>query len=354
MFGVFRFILAFNVVAFHIAGIPTIGAYAVYSFFILSGFLMTTVMHKTYEYSIQGFKKYTLNRLLRLYPAYWLLLIISFLAFQFIGFDFSSEFHTKIRSPETITDILANLFMVFPEYRPVEYPVRLAPATWALTIELFYYLMIGLGISKNATLTNIWFAISCIYVLINMFIFENWVSGYGNIVSASLPFSLGAMLFYHKQTCYSFIKKISNQYAKIILVLFTLNVIISSLSGIYLLDIHWKIAIIGTYLNLGLSSLLIIVLLFDGKNLLNRDIDQFLGDLSYPIYIFHFSGALIASWLIFDSVERGLSINGFITFLFGSLITIIVSVIVNITINKNIKRIRTLIKNKKEVVKQTV
>jgi peptidoglycan/LPS O-acetylase OafA/YrhL len=244
--------------------------------------------------------------------------------------------------------------MVFPEYRPVEYPVGLTPATWALTIAFFYYLMIGLGISKNSTRTNIWFSISCIYVLVNIFVFKNWVSGYGNIVSASLPFSIGAMLFYHKQNCYTVIKKISNHYIKIILVLFTLNLVIPSLSGIYLLDIHWKIAIIGTYLNLGLSSLLIIVLLFNGKSLLNRDIDQFLGDLSYPVYIFHFSGALIASWLIFDSVESGLSINGFITFLFGSLITIIVSVIVNITINKNIKRIRTLIKNKKEVVKQTV
>ena len=61
MFGVFRLILAFNVVAFHIAGIPTIGRYAVYSFFILSGFLMATIMHKTYGYDVQGLKKYALN-----------------------------------------------------------------------------------------------------------------------------------------------------------------------------------------------------------------------------------------------------------------------------------------------------
>lgn len=47
-------LLAFEVVVFHLLSVPIIGRYAVMSFFVLSGFLMTTIMHQTYGYTLKG------------------------------------------------------------------------------------------------------------------------------------------------------------------------------------------------------------------------------------------------------------------------------------------------------------
>lgn len=343
MFGFFRLALAFNVVAYHIAGIPTIGKYAVYSFFILSGFLMTTIMKKTYGYTLVGFKRYFLNRFLRLYPIYWVLLIISFFLFLIIGFDFASSYHHKITLPQTTLDVIANIFFIYPEYRPVEYAVRLAPATWALTIELFFYFLIGLGISKTKSNTCLWFGFSILYVLYKIVFLNIFITGYGTILSASLPFSIGAMLYYYQKEIYNLLKKI-RYYIPIFLLLFVINLIIPVYSGIYVPDSHWKVELIGAYLNLALSSFLITILLFDGDKYFNKKVDRFLGDLSYPVYIFHITGAVTASWLIFGTVEKGLNANGFITFIIASVITIAVSIIVNHVLNKRIESKRNLVK----------
>ncbi|MFT5239279.1 MAG: peptidoglycan/LPS O-acetylase OafA/YrhL [Candidatus Promineifilaceae bacterium] len=77
MFGTYRALLAFMVVALHLGGVPIIGPYAVFGFYILSGYLMTTIMHTRYGYSPVGFLQYAVNRALRIYPAYWVSLIDS-------------------------------------------------------------------------------------------------------------------------------------------------------------------------------------------------------------------------------------------------------------------------------------
>ena len=343
MFGFFRLALAFNVVAYHIADVPAIGKYAVYSFFILSGFLMTTIMKNTYGYTLTGLKRYSLNRFLRLYPIYWALLALSFFLFLILGFEFTSSFHPKITLPQTMLDVLANVFFIYPRFHPVEFPVRLAPATWALTIELFFYFLIGIGISKNKFITYIWFGGSVLYVIYQAVFYKAFVSGYGTFLSASLPFSIGAMIYYYKEEIYNILKRIKF-YMLIILLLYVANLMVSVYSGIYFPSSHWKVELIGTYLNLALSTFLIIVLLFDGKKYCSRSMDKFLGDLSYPVYIFHITAGVIASWLIFGTVEKGLNANGVVIFITASFITIAVSICVNFFINKKIERKRNLIK----------
>lgn len=69
MFGTYRTILALMVVFLHLGGVPRIGAYAVFGFYCLSGYLMTLIMQTTYGYSFQGVIKYGINRFLRNYPS---------------------------------------------------------------------------------------------------------------------------------------------------------------------------------------------------------------------------------------------------------------------------------------------
>ena len=93
--GIYRFLLALNVVIFHLLGVPAIGPFAVFSFFVLSGFLMTLIMKETYGYSLSGLSKYAMNRFLRLFPSYWVLLLITILAIGLVGNSNSKAFHRQ-------------------------------------------------------------------------------------------------------------------------------------------------------------------------------------------------------------------------------------------------------------------
>lgn len=336
MFGVFRFILAVNVVIYHVLGIPSIGPYAVYSFFVLSGFLMTMIMQETYGYSLKGFKRYAINRFLRLYPVYWALLVIIAAIILIVGKDFSLVFHQAMQIPTSLGSWMANLFMIYPNFEPVLYPIRLAPATWALTIELAFYVAIGLGLSKSKQLTTIWFLFSLLWVLWTNFSTKDWGIGYGDIIVASLPFSLGALVYHYKSIVNSIINKVG---LGPILTMFTLNILIVVISYYVVGDKFWFFNAFGTWVNLIFSGLVTILLLEHGRSFLSKKIDRFLGDLSYPIYIFHWSGASLASWLIASNHK------GWI-FILGLILTILVSIFVNRIVNDNVEKLRNIVRPK--------
>jgi peptidoglycan/LPS O-acetylase OafA/YrhL len=334
MFGIFRFVLAVNVVIYHVLGVPAIGPYAVYSFFVLSGFLMTMIMQETYGYSLKGFKSYAINRFLRLFPVYWALLFIIVIVILIVGESFSLAFHPKMIIPNEPSSWMANLFMVYPSFEPSLYPVRLAPATWALTIELFFYLTIGLGLSKSKQLTTMWFLLSLSWVLWTNFSNSEWGIGYGDIIVASLPFSLGALVYHYKSLLNSIISKVG---IVPILTLFTLNILVVAISYYIVGDKFWFFNALGEWVNLIFSGLVTILLLEHGRSFLPKKIDRYLGDLSYPIYIFHWSGASLASWLI------GSNHKGWI-FLWGLSLTILVSIFVNRVVNDNVEKLRNIVR----------
>lgn len=286
---------------FHILQLPTIGPLAVYSFFILSGFLMTTILHNSYGYTLSGFKKYAINRFLRLYPTYWFLLLLIIFIIFLVGAEFAKESHSKMQMPTTITEWTANIGMLFIQFNPVEYSPRLAPPTWALTIELFFYTLIGLGVSKTKKITWIWFAASASYIVLTNLITGKLGTGYGNIFNASLPFSIGSLLFFYRIKLLALIKK-TPHCGKILTSIFLFNVCLTSVISAFSFEFFqqhgWKVEIISTWLNLPLSALMT-VLLFSirphSKRL--KELDLKLGDYSYPLYIFHTGAACLASWI---------------------------------------------------------
>jgi peptidoglycan/LPS O-acetylase OafA/YrhL len=339
MFGFFRLFLAVNVVIYHLLDVPAIGPFAVYSFFILSGFLMTMIMQQTYGYSLSGFKSYAFNRFLRLYPVYWALLVIVMFVIWLVGADSSLAFHPTMRIPNDFSSWMANLFMVYPRFEPVLYPVRLAPATWALTIELAFYLAIGLGLSKSKLLTTVWFLLSLAWVLWTNVSIGKWGVGYGDIFIASLPFSIGAMIYHYKSFVNIFINKVG---VIPILAIFSINILTVVASHYVWSEKFWFFNAVGTWVNLIFSGLMIILLLEHGRIFFSKQTDRFLGDLSYPVYIFHWSGASLASWLITSDHNKG-----FWVFFLGLGLTILISIFVNKCVNDNVEKLRNIIRPKK-------
>lgn len=76
-FGTWRLLLAVLVALSHLwAGmIDGYAAYAVWGFFVLSGYLMTYVLSRKYGFGAAGLKAYAFNRFIRIMPGYYLALI---------------------------------------------------------------------------------------------------------------------------------------------------------------------------------------------------------------------------------------------------------------------------------------
>ena len=338
MLGIYRFILALNVAIFHLLGVNAIGPYAVFSFFILSGFLMTLIMHESYGYSVSGIKKYALNRVLRLFPVYWALLITTLLIILWVGEEKSANFHAAMAIPDTTREWLSNIFLMFIAERPIEVTPRLAPATWALTIELFFYFLIGLGISRTKTVTIIWLLVSLLYT-IYFNVTHHLGIGYGTVMSASLPFALGACAYHFKDAIFRFVE--NYRLAFPLFVCFLLNLIVAASSKLILPeDIAWKAGVICVFSNLALSVFMTVVL-FKNDKIFRNSTTKMLGDLSYPLYIFHWSGALLAAYLLNDISREN---SPFTVFLIGLVMTLILSAIIERTLASKVELIRRRIK----------
>ena len=149
MFGFYRTFLALLVVAHHLLNLTIIGHYAVHGFFILSGYLMTFVMHNSYGYRIEGKIFFAINRILRLFPIYWFVLFLSILIIMYWGEESSSQYRQFIFLPNSFSAIFQNFSLIYLHWFPGSVSPRLSPPTWALTVELIFYFLIALGVSKT-------------------------------------------------------------------------------------------------------------------------------------------------------------------------------------------------------------
>ena len=286
MFGTYRTFLALMVVALHLGGVPKIGAYAVFGFYCLSGYLMTLIMQNNYGYTINGVGKYALNRFLRIYPIYWFSALFSLALIGYLGNDYTSGYHRAIYMPDDFLAIAKNVLLFFPF---METP-RLTPPAWALTVEIFFYILIGLGISRNKRFTLAWFAISVLYHVGALAFQLGWTHRYFTVFAASLPFSSGALIFHYRSELTAHIQRLPEnllRYLPFIL--------------LFMILLNWSLgAALGQsagfffYSNYVLCAVMVAVLL-DRRELpfINLGLDKWLGDFSYPIYLIHYQVGMV-------------------------------------------------------------
>lgn len=278
MFGLYRTLLAVLVVIHHLYLVPLIGKFAVHGFFILSGFLMTYGMHNRYGYSAAGRIRFIKARALRLYPAYWVAAAFSLSVIVAMGAQ-ATAFRSTLYVPTTPVEIFENLTFLYLDWYPNRVQPRLSPATWALTIELFYYALICIGISSNRALTWVWFAVSAFY----HFAVTGLDNTYYHILSGSLPFSMGALIYHYREKV-------------------RFGVSMPWVWGVGGAVAILPLAVIGSfYLNMVVAAGFIIVLMNAGQD---RG-DTRLGDFSYHIYILHWPVAvLVYTALGYDSPNK--------------------------------------------------
>lgn len=292
MFGFYRLFLAFLVVLLHLYGVPKYGNYAVFAFFILSGFLMTTIMHNQYEYNLKGRFSFAINRILRLYPMYYYAALVSIVLIIIIGSDLSI-YNRKLYLPESIESIFSNLTMIFLNVIPHRVDPILSPATWAITIELLYYALICIGISKTKERVLVWLAFSLLYFAYAYYA-KTATWRYAAIPAGSLPFAVGSYIYFIKQNAFAFFKRCRIDSPYLWLMIFIVNPFFAIMfeSNIILNEVFF-------YINIISGAALTCVLFFKGFSFLNKKWDTVLGDYSYPFYLLHYQAGAIVTFLIF-------------------------------------------------------
>ncbi|WP_299255330.1 acyltransferase [uncultured Cytophaga sp.] len=277
--GSFRYVLAIFVLTSHLwAGMPQgFAAYAVWGFFLLSGFLMTLVLNEKYTFSTTGIKKYFYNRALRIYPMYWIAMILgsgTMLYLNTLQYDFKQLNH-EFGFPDTLVNWVSNIVLL-PTYF-LENPV---PVANALRIEVFYYfIIILLAIDKRIAWLG--FFVGLVWNIYLLFIsysekVDTFGLRYATLGPCSIAFAGGAILYHYK----SFFGRFSNK---------NLSLITWMLNGLIWFKLPQYPWGIGIYISLALSAWVVISLYKEKAN----KMDLILGDLSYPVYLLHSTLGLI-------------------------------------------------------------
>jgi peptidoglycan/LPS O-acetylase OafA/YrhL len=267
----------------HLGGLGMLGGYAVFGFYILSGYLMTLIVHGTYGYSLAGFGRYAVNRFLRIYPIYWVACALSVALIVVFGAELAHALHPAIAMPDDLSALLTNLFILFEHSTSP----RLTPPAWALTVELFFYVAIGLGLSRTRFTTALWLGAAALYTVIVNYRDMGLYYTYYSIPAASLPFATGALIYHYREAFIKSAQVLNGAYLPLALFsLLLLNYAISRELGV--------VRSYGFYVNYILNALLVVSLA--GRQsipLLSARQDRWLGDLSYPIYLIHYQAALL-------------------------------------------------------------
>lgn len=346
MFGTFRTLLSILVTIGHLFGPVQLGIYAVFGFYILSGFLMTTIMHESYSYTFEGRKKYLINRFLRIYPTYWFTILISICIFIFLGDDISS-YSTRMYLPNSFISWIGNILLLFSSnIKP-----HFSTPAWTLTVELFFYLAICCGISKSKKITLAWLTCSLIYTVYLLITEPNhWQARYSPIQAASLPFSIGSSIYYYQEYLKYFLEKIYLNKPLLWFAMIILNFRIS-----FFLEKQCNINFLftfGMYINLIIMVFAITSLIDKSFPLTSESLDKKIGSISYSIYLHHLQIGALLYVLYFKNIigepvtyERLMTWGGFM-FLISSLVVIILlSFFVVWLIDDRVDILRKKIKN---------
>ena len=344
MFGIWRTLLAIEVVIYHLIDVPVIGEYAVFGFFVLSGFLMTAIMQQTYGYAPVGVLNYLQNRALRLYPNYWFAAIISFLTIFVLGPAAVSAYNPHMIMPPTPGAWLENFTMIFFGWFPKDHLARLVPPAWALTVEIFYYVLIGLGASRTRKSTIIWVSASVIYVVGAYAGGGGGPNLYSAVPAGSLPFAMGAFTYHYRDTIQNALSdmRFTNPWPFIVTrwISCALFTIANAATGF-----GWLISL-GNYVNVAISVLIVCTLYHAKPGPALRRVDRDIGDFSYPIYLLHWQMGAVASAVLFGSLIRGPTLEGIAAAGLGLALTILLGLVCARLIDPTIETLRARVRQR--------
>ena len=161
--GLFRILFALSVLNYHSAAFFGIfffnSALAVESFFIISGFYMSLIICEKYK-GKNSYISFLSSRFLRLYPSYFVVLLVIFIASLFISqvhtYDPISYISTLLSSHMNI-QYLYHLFIIIVNNLTLNYFTLtisqgfdlLIPPAWTISMEILFYILAPFIVKRN-------------------------------------------------------------------------------------------------------------------------------------------------------------------------------------------------------------
>jgi peptidoglycan/LPS O-acetylase OafA/YrhL len=329
--GIIRLLLALLVVLDHSRAFPSLelpgGPFAVKVFFIISGFYMTLILTKKYT-GKGSYNLFITNRFLRLYPIYWFVVgltiffsIGSYLIYgswlrlvPYVAYNEYMNFPTIgflgltnliLFGQDLVMFLGLNLdtggmFLTsnFVNTHPQFHEFLLIPQAWTVGMELLFYLVAPFIVTRKLRFVTLLIAISILSRIYIYFVLgmqhDPWT--YRFFPNELALFLIGTVSYH----IYKYIRKnpINKNINKMIFIVYMFVLIFyNQLPAINsILDI--KSVLFYTLTGLSIPS---IFLLTKSSNIDNR-----IGDLSYPIYLVHMLIIYVASLVI---KEFGLNIH---------------------------------------------
>lgn len=334
MLELYRFVLALCVVQGHLlaAGAPALAWQAVFSFYVLSGFLMTLVLNEVYGFGARSFARFFANRVLRLFPAYWAVLLAT--AFYVLWVSPANQLNGALNLPQTAMEWLANIFMVglvgVDAGQVVAY--RLVPTAWSVAIEIFCYALLAVYFARSAmrllAMLGTGLAITAWH-----FLRQIWTSAadYGfmdhyTVLQAGLiPFAVGGLAYFARRSPWC---QPSRGRIGVLGLLLLLNGGLAALS-----EFHRYVS--GLYAVVALNFALIPMLFRHDEVHGKRAWQLTLGGMAYPLFIVH--------WLIGTLVFlawSSLAPRGAAHFLLSLVASLVVSLALYVGVDRHVETLR--------------
>ncbi|WP_143757471.1 acyltransferase family protein [Burkholderia singularis] len=293
MLGALRSFLALIVMAAHLGRwIDLTATYAVSTFFVISGYLMTATLQRNYGFGARGFVRFFANRFLRLYPMYW---VAAAMSIVLIAAEprLAAAYHRNFLMPNTLGawwNLVVNLYWC-PDFPAPGKPnaSHVVPPAWALAVEFAMYVLLALGAARNrATGFLCLLAGVCFHVLmahdINARIYA--------VPAAALPYGIGICLYFTVQGIGVCLPAAASVVATLVYAVFICSLHVLPLDA----------AGVPYYLNLLGFTIAFFFIAASRTGRWLRSIDRNIGGLSYPIYLTHYQAAFAMQLLLATTV----------------------------------------------------
>lgn len=270
-----------------------LGQFAVFGFYLISGYLMALILNDVYHFK---FRSFLVNRLLRIFPAYYV--VSAMVLLTILIFPESRSYHVAWNVQTRPSDLLGNLLIVPFEF--YDHSFRLIPPTWSIAVELINYFLLWLFIARNRTTTIIALLLSitfhCLSILNGHASFE---TVYFPFYAAILPYSLGSGIYFLRDRFSSLTHICPYRLTLIVIIMWLLNMAMPVF--------YTSLLLLSFYLNLGIVAVLVFILARLQHDKF-RIIDKFLGDISYPIFLLHYLVGFYVAIIFTPGKWRGIQL----------------------------------------------
>ena len=319
--GILRLTLAFIVVLFHFFPTgPMPGRIAVFSFYLISGYLVTRIINERYT-GADGLGRFAVNQFLRLYPTY-----LSVLLFSLVIISLSTSYGggSGVLATNDLTlpgnaDAWLRQFTIvgLTQWSGDLYPVRLVPVGFSLAIEIVHYVLIALLLGRSARATGIWW-LTGLAIAIWMIARKDFAGAFLTYWGPTIMFASGAAM-YHGREKLAELEFLCRR-AMPLALFFTIALVVYSFSpalvvlvdvarGASLVEVRKEFAdpsVAMLYLSMPLSffSFFFCIMVvpsgtawgWRGRKM--ASISDFCGDISYPLFLVHLPAAALLSFLL--------------------------------------------------------